>query len=381
MNAATRPDAQGDITSQLQLPFELIAAAWWLLSEVLKSSDDRHQEWVTIVQDFSEFFMECDLAPRLNEFSAFFSSTAAGHSGMPVCEPIFDRRLLPNDLVARQFMHLHELRRGPFDRHYLSSIPYRLEEECRIGRAILKYAKKKVLRVYSLGTAEATMARTISELANGRIETLSCSPNVENLRSFYAYGVPPYATFFHGPFHHLTAERMKSESHLRQFADGFDLIFEDTTFQMYSRNRHDQIRFVSQHLKPDGLFMCVEKFKATTESEYALRERQKDFGFKARFFSMADIEAKKETILDLMDRNEVTLQEFTHTLVGLFSHSVVTWNSGNFYTVLASNNRANLDRFVSGLSEPAIPAEYVYESIPFSPSPTEENAISPIPSR
>ncbi|WP_341487108.1 class I SAM-dependent methyltransferase [Pararhizobium sp. A13] len=326
------------------------------------------------MQDFSSFIEECERGPRLNELSDFFSATAAGQSGVPLRRPRLDRRLLPKDGTLVQFAAVHDVRQGPFDQHYLSSIPYRLEEECRIGCAVIKYARKKrtTLKLYSLGTAEGTMARTISEIGGGKIQTLSCSPNVENLRSFYAYGVPPHANFFHGPFHHLTPERIQSSEDLKKFADGFDIILEDTTFQMYSSNRHDQIRFVSQHLKKDGLFLFVEKFKHEDETEYRRRENQKDYGFKTRFFSSDDIKAKEDVVLTQMDKNEVTLREIAKTMRAFFDHCVVTWNSGNFYTLVASNSAENVDRFLAMLPAPAIPDEYVYGHIPYRLIPTLE---------
>jgi len=318
------------------------------------------------MQDFAEFYEECERAPRLHEFANFFSSTAGGRSGRPLSRPRLDHRLLPKDPLLDRFAKLHELRQGPFDQHYLSSIPYRFEEECRLGYAILKYAqaRRKPMKFYSLGTAEGTMARTISELSQGRVQTLSCSPNIENLQSFYAYGVPPHARFFHGPFHHLTPERIDSDDYLQTFADGFDIILEDTTFQMYSPNRYDQIRFVRQHLRKDGLFMFVEKFLHNDKGEYRRREKQKDSGFKIRHFSDDDIKTKEDVVLNSMDKNEITLEQMVQIVIGHFSHCVVTWNSGNFYTIVAGDHTSNIDRFVGGLSSPAIPAEYAYEALP-----------------
>lgn len=318
------------------------------------------------MRDFSSFLQECEDAPRLNELSSFFAATAAGRAGKPIREPQVDRRLLKGDDLLDSFVSLHERRRGPFDQHYHSSIPYRLEEECRLGHAILQYSQgmSEQLHLYSLGTAEGTMARTISELADGRVESLSCSPNIENQRSFLAYGDPPHATFFVGPFHHLTPAKFHSCENLAKFASGFDVIFEDTTFQMYSPNRRDQIGFVSQHLTDDGLFVFVEKFRNVDIEEYKRRERQKDHGFKARFFNHADIMAKEAAVLTVMNQNEVTLDGMEAALMPYFSHAYITWNSGNFYSLVASNSLPNIERFISSLIAPAIPSEYVYGPLP-----------------
>jgi len=319
------------------------------------------------MRDISSFFEECERAPRLNELASFFAATAAGRSGSPVKQPQVDRRLLGDNALLDRFIRLHEQRRGPFDQHYLASIPYRLEEECRLGCAILRYAQDmpEPISLYSLGTAEGTMARTVSELAEGHVESLSCSPNVENLRSFMAYGDPPHATFFHGPFHHLTGDLLRSRQDLAGFSSGFDIILEDTTFQMYSPNRPDQIEFVSQHLKDDGLFLFVEKFKTTDIDDYQRRELQKDHGFKARFFDPTEIMAKKTNVLTVMNQSEVTLAQMSDAVKRCFHQCHVTWNSGNFYTLLASNSPKKIERFLSGLIEPAIPREYVYADIPY----------------
>lgn len=265
-----------------------------------------------------------------------------------------------------RFVHLHQQRRGPFDQHYHRSIPYRLEEECRLGHAILQYGQKKSgsLHLYSLDTAEGTMARTLSELAEGRIESLCCSPNHENYQAFLAYGDPPHASFFVGPFHHLTPHLLSSRADLRKFASGFDTILEDTTFQMYSANRPAQIRFVSQHLNDDGLLIFVEKFRHADVEEYQRRELQKDHGFKARYFSPEDVVAKGKAILTSMNLNEVALENMAQAIRPYFRHCYVTWNSGNFYTLIASNSLPNIDCFMTGLIEPAIPSEFVYGTLP-----------------
>lgn len=55
-----------------------------------------------------------------------------------------------------------------------------------------------------------------------------------------------------------------------------------------------------------------------------------------------------------------TLDEMTAALSGQFKHMVVTWNSGNFYGLAASNCAKNLNRFVAAMPTPAIPREYLY---------------------
>ncbi|XNO46276.1 class I SAM-dependent methyltransferase (plasmid) [Sinorhizobium meliloti] len=315
------------------------------------------------MQDFDDFFAECDLGPRINELTGFFTATAAGKSGMPTRRPVVDTRLLPRDELLHDLICLHATRQGFFDQHYHSSIPYRLEEECRMAYALLKYARHRSapMLLYSLGTAEGTMARTLSELSGGLIRTLSCSPNAEIYKCFMAYGEPPHADFFLGPFHWLTRDVLSTDLRLAKFASGFDVVLEDTTFQMYSPNRLKQIEFVAQHLNEGGLLLLVEKFRALDENDYERREYQKDFGFKARYFPADEIERKANLVLKTMHNNEVTLAEMSRAVSAHFKHCVITWNSGNFYGLAASNCEENLNLYLSHMAEPAIPHEYVYE--------------------
>lgn len=314
------------------------------------------------MHDDSMFMTECDLAPRLNDLADFFAETAAGRGGMPMRDPVVDTRLLPNDALLHQLVSLHARRQGFFDRHYHASIPYRLEEECRMAHALMRFAQTtpEELSIYSLGTAEATMARTLCEIGQGKIRSLACSPNEENHQCFMAFGEPPNAEFFVGPFHRLTKEHLRGDERLARFSDGFDIIFEDTTFQMYSPNRIDQIGHVARHLKDGGIFLFLEKFLAADPRDYEAREAQKDHGFKTRYFATKEIERKSKTVLTTMRDCEVTLADMSNAVYAHFRHCVVTWNSGNFYGLAASNSEDSLKRYVSYLVPPAIPFEYVY---------------------
>ncbi len=209
---------------------------------------------------------ECERAPRLNEMFAFFSETAGGRAGVPKKQPVVDSRLLQFDNRLSLFATKHQTLWGNFDPHYFSSIPYRLEEEIRLGDALLEYGMSKAqmgrpVGYYVLGAAEGTFARTLSSMAAGAILTLSCSPNEENKASFYRGKQPKYSTFFLGPFHRLTPSFISTDPILNPLGGKFDVILEDTTFQMYSANRSAQIGFVKQYLRDDGIFLFVEKHR------------------------------------------------------------------------------------------------------------------------
>ncbi|KAH8428572.1 uncharacterized protein LDX57_006268 [Aspergillus melleus] len=132
----------------------------------------------------------------------------------------------------------------------------------------------------------------------------------------------------------------------------------------WSVAREPQIGFVSQQLKDSGLFVFVEKFRYQDIEEYERRELQKDYGFKARYFSREDVIAKGKTVLTSMNLNEVTLDEMATALRPYFRHCYITWKSGNYYRLVASNSLVKTGHFIASQGEPAIPDEYVYEALP-----------------
>ena len=132
---------------------------------------------------------------------------------------------------------------------------------------------------------------------------------------------------------------------------------------MYGRDREDQLAFIAPRVRPDGLLIQVQKL-ARDLDEYLERERQKEEGFKVRYFSDVEIADKRRDVLDTMFECQVDWASTVSALKGLFSYSVVTWNSGNFYTIVSSNSKTALCSFVGSMVPPAIPAEYCYEPMP-----------------
>ncbi|AYH04344.1 hypothetical protein H4F66_13865 [Pectobacterium parmentieri] len=317
--------------------------------------------------NMDKFIEACRKAPRVNEMADFFSLTAAGKENVPIKGIYPDARLFDNDKKVADFSKVLNKNIGPFVRHYFSSIPYSLEEECRLGSTICQYFEEKdksdFFDVYCLGMAEGTMARTISEVSKGKIRTLTSSPTKINEKNFYMHGEPYNSFFIHSPFFLITKNSLGMHDKLSHFKCGFDLLIEDTTFQMYSREREEKIQFVSELIKPDGLAVFTEKCSCDSD-EYTMRELQKDYSFKHRFFSDDDLQKKKEIILCRMNKNEATVDEVDSAIRKFFNYSVIIWNSGNFYTFLAGNSYREIKKFVSKMIQPCIPHEYVYCDLP-----------------
>ena len=310
-------------------------------------------------------------APRLNAFAPFFERTARGLGGMPdLGTPEPDLSLLEFDLDSMVFWDTHRRLWGNFDNHYFASIPYRREEECRMGAAMLAFAlgawgrRRQAAAVYTLGAGAGTLARALARLGDGRLKTLCCSPTDGNRSSFFARRGSEHAHFHHGPFFELDDERYATDDNLQPFRDGYDLVLEDTTFQMYGRDREAQLSVIAPRIRAGGLLIQVQKLIHPDSKAYFARERQKEEDFKSRYFSQTQIVAKKREVLDTMADYQVDLETTISALRAYFSCSVVTWNSGNFYTIVSSNSAASLLDFVSSMVKPAIPEEFCYEQLP-----------------
>jgi hypothetical protein len=323
-------------------------------------------------------------APRVTSFAAFFERTASGQGGAPdLAEPELDMGLLDFDLDAAVLSHTHRRLWGTFDSHYFASIPYRLEEECRLGAAMLSFALRAWARnawpttIYTLGTGTGCLARTLARLGDGRIEALCCSPTAANRAAFYANRGSEHAHFFHGPFFELDHERYATDGDLLAFRNGFDLLFEDTTFQMYDRDRRKQLEFVVPRIRSGGLLVQVQKLAQQNHDIYEERELQKDELFKSRFFSASHISEKRDEVLTTMTNLQVDLETTVSALRTFFRYSVVTWNSGNFYTIVSSNSPASVLELVSLMLKPAIPPGYCYEPLPMMVIDTDSEPTGP----
>jgi hypothetical protein len=307
-------------------------------------------------------------APRLTSLLQAFGSLSSGTTGQPIRQVKPDYTLLGGDALAIEFLKVHRAYEGPFNAHFVASIPYILEEQCRFGAALWMYGSAlsvKHLRpglVYTLGDASGVTARSLTRISDGTIQTLTCSPNVENQNNFLL-NVPAGAYFFLGPFFEVTPASLRRQGVL-SFAGGFDVIVEDTTFQMYGPERMEPINLACRNLREDGIFVLIEKVRPPSVTDYVKREAQKDEQFKARYFDAGQIAAKRAAILACMQQQEASLEQIMAALRTRFSMAAITWNSGNFYTIAASNDASNLREFVGAMIEPAIPREFVYESLP-----------------
>lgn len=314
--------------------------------------------------ELESYLARARTSPRINEMFSSFARIASGREGVPATHVSMDPELLGNDRAALDFARVRGDYAGAFNAHFVASVPYALEEQCRLGAALLDYClgMDHPPSVYTLGDGPGVAARALTRASGGRITTLNCSPNVENLLEF-SRNRPAGSHFFHAPFFELTPERRRAIAD-GVFTDGFDVIVEDTTFQMYGAERVEPIALALRHLKPDGVLILIDKLNHPDPQEFLRRERQKDQEFKSAYFSAESIADKSDAIVAAMNTQLATLGESAAALSVFFDHAVVTWNSGNFYTLAASNCAAHLRRLVNAMTPPAVPAQFGYEELP-----------------
>ncbi|CAA6813489.1 MAG: Class I SAM-dependent methyltransferase [uncultured Campylobacterales bacterium] len=246
---------------------------------------------------------------------------------------------------------------GAFNTHFCASVPYSLEERIRLSYTIAKYSSEKQISYYETSSAEGTDARSIAEYGNAK--TLTNSINKANQRTFNKLLNHNNSKFYLGSFVDITPKFIKSN--YKEFENGFDIIHENTTFQFYDGNRDLQIDYLSQVLKSDGIMIFTEKMLQKDMNEYKKREDIKNKLHKLKYFSQDEIEWKDEKIMQAILKYEVRVGSLINSIKRKFKYVYMIWNSSNFYRFVASNNKDNIERFISLLPKAYVPEEFCYE--------------------
>lgn len=306
-------------------------------------------------------------SPRLNVLhKEFFSKTAKGefqapdkgwHEG--------DDELLKKDAPTMDFRNNYIEYMGVFEKHFSSSVPHILENECRVGCAITRFAKNNNLSgLYSLhlGSSEGPLAKSIASMSKGRVKTLAHSDTPEHGIGFHSTPVPDGSNFTDLPSCDINISFCKKV--FGESFSGFDFIFEHQLFQFYSDDREPLVELFSSLLNKNGVFFYSEKFNNEFESEYVKRESVKDRFFKSRYFSDMLVQEKDKLVCERMSPQQVTKSDFIEILKKNFKYIGTTWNSTNFSQVMACNNENVFRLLFSELCEPLIYPEFVFEELP-----------------
>ena len=311
--------------------------------------------------DFEEIKQQLLRGPRVTNLAPVFERIASGLTQRPRKEIYAAPEFLKQNQELADYHDILKRNFGTFLKHGCASIPFLLEELVRIGVAVNKLAKttetsNKPFSFYETSSADGTAARTLAEYAAGRIYTLTDSPNEANEIEFKRLCSHSYSQFYKGCFADITPSLIKQR--YGHFSGGFDVIWENTTFQMYGNFRDEQIAYVKRLLKPKGVMIFLEKMNHRDQAEYLRRESIKDTNFKSLYFSNEEISKKKSDIIETMERGQTTIESFTRVAYRHFEHVHLIWNSLNFYHIAASNDVDSIEKFLSFLENPHVPEQF-----------------------
>jgi hypothetical protein len=257
---------------------------------------------------------------------------------------------------------------GPAFEHFCASIPFVIEELCRIGITLSNLTKEQSrnchehFTFYEMAAFDGAYARTLAEHSNGLIRTLTNSPTSLNEYHFNRLSRHNFSKFHVGSFMDITFDYLASQPDLQIFQNGFDFIYERAAFQFYSSDRISQIGSVARLLKENGLMICLEKLSHLDSEEYKKRELVKDKLYKSIYFSDEEIEWKRLNMLKDMEKHgQVHFGTLVDALSRHFKFAYLVWNSTNFYEFVASNNEFVIEKFMALLTTPYIPPPFCFE--------------------
>jgi ribosomal protein S18 acetylase RimI-like enzyme/SAM-dependent methyltransferase len=243
-----------------------------------------------------------------------------------------------------------------FADHIAKSIPTYLESHAMIGDAIVKTLPEGS-RVLDIGSSEGYFGKAISDSSGGKIETVSLDTNPDMVRAFNETPA-------------VKGAEITSDAFMEGFQDGdttvrayepegkFDLIHEAMTFQFISPDRPAHIAEVKRLLNDGGIFITKQKVR---NPKWAENEATKDRNWKDKYFSKEELQAKDKVVgfqqskseskaVGMVD-NMVTDAALEAALKDQFQNVVQIWDSGNFKGYAASDNKANLTRFIENLPD------------------------------
>ncbi|NGO71508.1 class I SAM-dependent methyltransferase [Streptomyces boncukensis] len=296
-----------------------------------------------------------------------FDDIATGRDQVPrvpvrstIRDAVHDRRLLDYQDAMTE-------RSGPLFQHFMASVPGILEEMSRVGVALCRLAERRSaaeprdFTFYEADAFDGTNGRTLAAFSQGRVKTLTSSPNRANEPWFRRYADPEVSRYFPESLFRLTSRTLHERAEYAPFRDGVDFLYETAAFQFYGKERAAQIEHVAGLLRPDGLAFFLEKLNHPDPREYRRRERVKDEVHKAAYFAPEDIERKRRQMLLRMTDGQVGFDELAAALGDRFHHVHVIWHATNFYEFVASDDGGRLAEFLELAGDPLIPEEFRFE--------------------
>lgn len=299
--------------------------------------------------------------------ASYFNDLATGQTQVPRQSVKTRIRAQISDTDILKYHDLMVERMGRLFTHFLASVPCILEEMSRIGVALDRLVQdqlptdSRTFSFYEVDAFDGSNGRTLATYSQGRIKTLTSSPNKANQPHFDHFADPEKSLFYPESFLKIDKSTLANLS-IPQFSDGFDFIYETAAFQFYGQDREQQIGHVAKLLRGDGLFFLLEKLNHPDIEIYDQREQVKDSQHKLHYFTAEEILWKRNQMLTQMHNGQVELSELLRGIRCHFAHVYLLWNSTNFYEIVASNDADRIQRFVDIAGKPLTPTEYCFEA-------------------
>ncbi|GAA2391118.1 hypothetical protein GCM10010420_13960 [Streptomyces glaucosporus] len=296
-----------------------------------------------------------------------FDAIATGRDQVPRAPVRSTIRDAVPDRLLLDYQDAMVERSGPLFRHFLASVPGVLEELSRVGVALARLAGRRAQRdgrgltFYEADAFDGSSGRTLAAFADGRVTTLTSSPNRANERWFRTWADPALSRYFPGSLFHLDRAALRAAPEYAPFRDGFDVVYETAAFQFYGKDRAAQIAHLTEVLRPGGLAFFLEKLNHPDPLEYERRERVKDEVHKARYFPPEEIQRKRREMLTRMVDGQVEFDDLVGALGDRFAHVHLLWNGTNFYEFVACDDAGTLAEFLELAGEPLIPDGFCFE--------------------
>jgi len=210
---------------------------------------------------------------------------------------------------------------GPFNHHYLCSIPGILKHELNLAKTLKCIDIENIL---TISTSEGALIKTVCE--NNNVYGLCTTENTPNVDVHYQRP--------------LINVECRHNRYWDIDCGKFDVVYVDTAFMMAGNNRKEQIQCVKKYMKPESVLIVTEKLNA--ENYYSNELIKKTW--KQQWFENVE---KKEQYNQDIQCNLIRPNELHGALSSEICHVSCLFVWGNFASYCASNNRKNFNEITS----------------------------------
>jgi SAM-dependent methyltransferase len=272
----------------------------------------------------------------------FFTDVEQG--GHKPLQPLRSEDISP-DPDLRRIHDVMEPWKGYFDRHMETSIPDYRNLSLNKAYSLLQQPGGRLL---DIGGGTGAWNKALSHLSDGRWQTDNLEPNPDLNQRFNE--------------HPVSGARIIPEAFMGDYGDyprhvasaPYDVVHESMGLQFIGPDKEGQTAEVRRMLKPGGLYITDQKFRGPDWDE---NERVKD-EWKRNYYTPEQLYEKNKEVgfqgddEGAMVSNLWDKDDYHNLLKQNFRHVVPYWKSGNFAGFAASDDPAQVDRFVGGLKQP-----------------------------